>query len=397
MASHTSSREDRLRIAVVSPVDPRVARTNTVADVRLCAALASHGHEVRWIVPSVGPRRELSASEIWRIHDLSHLFDIQFVRTPRQDGPRDLARIMPLIVSRIRPALFGSRQEISISRDVRLLVPLLASAKSSRAVPWLHEYRDEFWERQAYRRVSRVLATNSAIVKDLHRRIPSVSAFITGNPISEERIAFARETTRDAARRALGIDEGGPLVVYTGKLYPRMAEVEHLLQAATNLPRCRFLLTGGQPAALSVVRDELAQRSIHNVMLTGFLERPESTRLYQQAADILVSYYSVKDHPFACHNLPGKLAEYMSTGNPVVVADFPAVRDIASATTAVLVPPDDPAALTEALRRVLRDPRAAAELGASAQRLVHHRSYEQVAHDLGSFLTATVAGKRDHR
>lgn len=298
--------------------------------------------------------------------------------------------MVPLMVRQIRDALLGSRQDVSISRDVRLLLPLVVSGNSARAIPWLHEYRDEFWERQAYRRVSHVLATNSAIVDDLRRRIQGISAFITGNPISEERIAFSRETTRAVARKALGIDAGGPLVVYTGKLYPEMVELEYLLQAASNLPTYRFLLTGGQPAAVNVIRTELGRRAITNVTLTGFLDRPESTRLYQQAADVLVSYYSVRDHPFARHNLPGKLAEYMSTGNPVVVADFPAVQDLATSATAVLVTPDDPAALTRALRDVLQAPRAAAELGVSAQRVVHHRSYEQVAQDLGRFLAAAA-------
>lgn len=392
MASRGSGVNLPLRLAILSPVDPRRARTNAVADVRLCAALASHGHEVQWIVPSVGPVRELSREEIWRIHGVTYPFDIRFVRTPRESGRGDLAQIVPLMASQVRRMLLKSRHDFSISRDLRLLLPLLASARRFQAVPWLHEYRDEIWERRACRRASRVLATNSEIVKDLRLRIPNVSAFITGNPILEERAIFSKETTKAAARRALDIDSSHPLIVYTGKLYSGMAEAEHLFYAASRIPTCQFLLTGGQASAIQTLQADLARREITNVTLTGFFEQPERTRLYQQAADILVSYYSVRDHPYAHHNLPNKLAEYMSTGNPVVVADFPAVRDLATASTAVLVKPDAPTALVEALKEVLGDPRRAAGRGVRAQRLVHDHPFERVAEELGTFLHHSHSG-----
>jgi glycosyltransferase involved in cell wall biosynthesis len=202
----------------------------------------------------------------------------------------------------------------------------------------------------------------------------------------EERIDFALRTSRVSARHALGIHTSEPLVVYTGKIYPGMAELSHLLQAATQLRECRFILTGGQPPAIRAIQTELDRRCLTNVTLTGFLEKPEATRYYQQAASVLVSYYSLRDHPYARHNLPNKLAEYMTTGNPVIVADFPAVRDVATPDTAVLVEPDEPAALIDAIARVVSEPAAYLQRAERARALIRERTFERVAGELIDFL-----------
>jgi glycosyltransferase involved in cell wall biosynthesis len=202
----------------------------------------------------------------------------------------------------------------------------------------------------------------------------------------EERMAFALQTTRVSSRKTLGIKTAAPLVVYTGKIYPGMAELSYLLEAAARLRECHFVLTGGQPAAIQAIQVDLGKRDISNVTLTGFLERPEAIRYYQQAADVLVSYYSARDHPYAHHNLPNKLAEYMSTGNPTVVADFGAVRDIARPATAVLVEPDKPAALADAIARVVSQPAAFRERAQRARALMRQRTYERVAAELVDFL-----------
>jgi len=293
-------------------------------------------------------------------------------------------------MSQLAGAVIQHYPDCIISRDVRLLVPLLATRRKGRAVPWLHEYRGKFIEHYVFRKVSCLLATNSAIATDVQRHARNVPAFITGNPVFEERVIYGRRTTKEVARRMLGLNHARPFIVYTGKLYPGMRELEYLLDAAKNLPDCEFLMTGGQPPAVRSIQAEIAIRGIQNVALIGFLQGAEETRLYQQAADILVSYYSIHDHPFARHNLPNKLAEYMTTGNPVIVADFPAVRDLATGENAVLVAPDDADALIEALRNLLRDPRRGSRLGARAQTVVQEHSFERVAEHLTRFLASST-------
>ena len=78
---------------------------------------------------------------------------------------------------------------------------------------------------------------------------------------------------------------------------------------------------------------------------------------------MLVTYYSVEDHPYARHYVPSKLAEYMSTGNLIVAADYPAVRDLLHPGNSILVKPDDVTALVDALQLAMHDRELAARLG----------------------------------
>jgi glycosyltransferase involved in cell wall biosynthesis len=70
------------------------------------------------------------------------------------------------------------------------------------------------------------------------------------------------------------------------------------------------------------------------------------------------------------------LAEGMSAGLPVVSAEIGAAREIVDPACGILVPPDDPAALGEALRRLVLDPALRARMGAAgpphAQALCGH-------------------------
>ena len=51
---------------------------------------------------------------------------------------------------------------------------------------------------------------------------------------------------------------------------------------------------------------------------------------------------------------PLKLFDYMAAGAPIVASDLPTVREVLSdGDNALLVPPEDPAALATAIRRLL--------------------------------------------
>jgi glycosyltransferase involved in cell wall biosynthesis len=69
------------------------------------------------------------------------------------------------------------------------------------------------------------------------------------------------------------------------------------------------------------------------------------------------------------------------------------VRDLLHSGNAILVKPDDPTALTEALRLATSGRAQASSLGRQAQRDIASRSSESIASDLVSFLTS-LTGQR---
>ena len=376
-------------------MDPAFPRTHSIAALRLCSGLAANGHRVELVVPQVAIPAP-SAEALFRTYELDRSFDVRYVPVGGRKGEYDRWTLRRLVMRHVARALRTSGKTVVISDGIRLMLPYVAAARiRSRLVtaPWLHEFRGARLERLACAHGACVLATNRAILSDMaNDGVSNTRTFVTGNPVPRERVEFGRAFSKDEARRRLELDQRRPVVTYTGKLYLGMRELDYYLEAAALLPEFLFLFTGGRPRVIAALHEKLRERGIENVRLAGMLDEPEETRFYQQAADVLVTYYSTEDLPYAHHHIPSKLAEYMTTGNPIVAADYPAVRDLLSPENAILVPPHEVPALTAAIEFAVRRRAEADRLAARAQQDIAGRTSESVAAELGAFLLATGHG-----
>jgi glycosyltransferase involved in cell wall biosynthesis len=161
---------------------------------------------------------------------------------------------------------------------------------------------------------------------------------------------------RDAARALLGLPCAGVRLGWVGRLgYEKGPDVA--LEA--------FALLADLPLAMSFVGDgavgnglrERAQKLRVASRLTWHGIVPEAARLLP-AFDVLV-------HSSRTEGTPVVLLEAMAAGVPIVATAVGGVPDLLGSGEAMLVPPDDPAALANAIRAVLASPRAA-----------HHRARE---------------------
>jgi phosphatidylinositol alpha-mannosyltransferase len=59
----------------------------------------------------------------------------------------------------------------------------------------------------------------------------------------------------------------------------------------------------------------------------------------------------------------------LACATPVVASDIPGYREVVTPTTGVLVPPDEPDALSDSIAAVLADEPARAEMGRAAREL----------------------------
>ena len=79
------------------------------------------------------------------------------------------------------------------------------------------------------------------------------------------------------------------------------------------------------------------------------------------------SVIDVHVHPSSIDSLPNAIIEGMSLGKPAVVSSVGAIPDhVEHGRTGLIVPPDDPAALADALLKVLGDSALAERLGRAA-------------------------------
>ena len=123
------------------------------------------------------------------------------------------------------------------------------------------------------------------------------------------------------------------------------------------------------------VRAEIAclPRNLEGVTLpprvrTRFVGPRELRELYREAACVVLPQRHV-DYPFGSEGGGlTALLEAMASGRPVVASDRPILHDyVECGTHALLVPPEDPEALRDAIRRVLEERELAASLGAAAR------------------------------
>jgi glycosyltransferase involved in cell wall biosynthesis len=81
----------------------------------------------------------------------------------------------------------------------------------------------------------------------------------------------------------------------------------------------------------------------------------------------------------AAPEIPDAAFQALATGTPLVTADTPAARELlVDGETALLVRPDDPQALADALRQLAADRELLSQLSANGRRLYAERASEAV-------------------
>ena len=163
--------------------------------------------------------------------------------------------------------------------------------------------------------------------------------------------------TPDAVQQELGTRDR-PLVLAAGRLAPQKG-FGTLIDAARGWqdlsPVPRLAIAGAGP-----LRDELAAAAA---------PLGESVVLLGQRADVpaLLAAAAVFVLPSRWEGQPLILQEALRAGRPIVATRAGGTPDLTGDDAALLVPPDDPAALTAAVRRVLTDDELAARLAGAAQ------------------------------
>lgn len=358
----------RMKAVFFSPNCLLRPTTNRIFDVRVCDYLAGSENDVEIIAPHRRLPYNIARSDLRSYYGITSELRITIQPTPLfgTTMPSALESVVLLVanlLSSIRILIlhrrelaevaFFSRSAILLSQPI-LIRWLLPSRLRYRTFLFLHEVKDSWWHRWIYTHVDGLIAISlqaKTAVEQLG--IPSEKAFVFLSPIPDSLLADRFDKAE--VRTSLGLNhDDRPLVVYTGKVYPQQREVELILEAASLLPSCRFLFTGGKDSAVAFYRARCRDRGISNAIFTGFIDDSTRIKYYQRAADVLVSYYTSDDHLLE-FNFPQKIAEYMCAGAPIVTPDHPATRGVLDATNAIFVKPENPASLAAGIQRATND------------------------------------------
>jgi glycosyltransferase involved in cell wall biosynthesis len=245
-------------------------------------------------------------------------------------------------------------------------VPLVLEANASE-VSWRRRWsRLRFGrvaaacERLLLRRADRIAAVSENAAKEIIAAgAPAERVRVIPNAVDVDRFASAPPVVLPFADDAF-------IVAFAGLFYPWHG-VPTLARAFVELvgarPESRLLLVG-DGASAPQVRAILREAGVDGLAyLPGLITREEVPG-YLAASTVLVSPH-VADRGFI--GSPLKVFEYMASGRPIVSTRVAQLEQIfEDERTALLVAPDDPMALSQALVRLHDEPELRRSLGAAA-------------------------------
>ncbi len=240
-------------------------------------------------------------------------------------------------------------------------------------VPWVLEVRDlwpdsilavgamknrrliavlEALERFAYRKAARIVSVTDSFVPHIEARGGAGKTVVIKNGVNLD--LFKPRPRDEAFARELGC-EGRFVAAYVGT-HGMAHGLDTLLEAAKLLQsdkRFRFVMVGGgaERARLLAKRDAMG---LSNVVMLEQMAKEEMPRLWSICDASLVL---LRDLPLFASVIPSKIFESMAMGVPILLGVRGESAEIVQAAGCGLaIPPENPAALAQALRDMADDP-----------------------------------------
>jgi L-malate glycosyltransferase len=245
---------------------------------------------------------------------------------------------------------------LGIPAAVLARVPVIISSQRDLAHLGLYRTRRRVWLRRL-QNLSAAVLTNANAVRDAleaEKHIAARKIRVIYNGVDLERFGAK---TRDRSWLAPNAAQE-KWIVLVGNMHSDVKGHPCLIAAASavagEFPGVRFVLAGDGEQRQNL-EQHVARLGLQSNFL--FLGRRDDVPRLLACCDIAVL-------PSKAEGLPNAVLEYLAAGLPTVASLVGGNAEIIQdGKTGLLVPPDDPSALSEALLRLLRDPGFAINLG----------------------------------
>ncbi len=381
------------RIYYISPRDMLKSRVDPIMMMQTCSSIAKEGYEVILVTPTVFRRENIPREKIWQHYKLpENQFKIVMLPTVLKDtSSLNFVRISKFLVHffyTIRiflDALFRPKGEVVIlSRCLVSTIPhlialsILRKWKDLKFMFELHALSAQKADRYVLEKMDFIFCISEGLRSKLCKQFT-----ITRQQTSIARMGvnlsyYTNHRDLNAFREQNGLGKNRFIAMYTGKIYPDQKEVELILSTAPYCPDALFVMVGGTSEAVAHWQGFCSRNNINNVKFTGFVS-PADVVNYQMCSDALLIYYP-NNWPIKDFVSPGKMMEYMATGNSIIAVDFPVIKEVlVDGKNALLVPPDRPDLLAKTIARLAENPLLVKKLGRQAKKDVVRYSWDSRA------------------
>jgi len=307
--------------------------------------------------------------------------DIRRVKLAPPAGTLSRAVGYAAISRRFADEIIAVRPDAILCHDLEMLWAAVRAGRSLRVPVLYHSHEDwpamvsersriEGWaftrlERRLVRRVDHVYTVGEHLAAQYRALGRPVTIQYGSKAVADMPSLGPEEKIR--IRAAFGLRPADFLVGIVGSLGGGIA-FDPILDALASRPaHVKLFVVGGSPERIEDVRARCAKRGLGpRAAFTGPLPTPEYLR-HVALLDVGLALF-LPTNANVRRVVPLKLFDYMGLGIPVVVSDFPSMKDIVVADCAfgVAVDPSDSAAIARAIRDLEADPdrrRALADAG----------------------------------
>jgi glycosyltransferase involved in cell wall biosynthesis len=319
--------------------------------IRLASGLRGRGHDVEVAAvfsgdPGRHPFLDALEAEGVPVHPI--------IVPPR--GYRQEVKALRGLVESSRPEVLhthGYRPDVLHAGAARRLgVP---------AVTTLHGFTGGGWKNRLYERLQLRSVRRCDAVIAVSR---PMSERLSGEGVAGERIhvipnawsALGEVLEGAEAREVLGVSPGAFHVGWVGRLsHEKGADVfvealrQDVLGDIADLPQLEVSVIGDGPRRAELEHAGPGHAGVERIRFHGAL--PDAGKLFR-SFDLLVLSSRTEGTPIV-------LFEAMSAGVPIVATTVGGVPDVLGPEDAILVPPEDPVALADAIRSIMSDPAGA--------------------------------------
>jgi len=240
-------------------------------------------------------------------------------------------------------------------------------------------------EKFIHRKAALTICLCQGFIDRLHERgVPAERLLLIPDWGDTENIFPGERVDGFRSEHGLGAEEF--LVLHTGNMGKKQG-LMNLIQAAELSKGEQNLvwLIVGQGEERSALEATIRKQELTNIRLLPFQPKEDLAKMYS-AADVLIvnQKAAVRDAV-----IPSKLLTYMAAGRSVVAAvaeKSEAARYVTRSQCGVVVPPEDPVALTAAVLRLCRDRELRSSLGRNGRKYAEdHFTKEKVMYQYDQF------------
>ncbi|HEX8994334.1 MAG TPA: glycosyltransferase family 4 protein, partial [Candidatus Paceibacterota bacterium] len=192
-----------------------------------------------------------------------------------------------------------------------------------------------------------VVALNALIIERLKKTFPFAKAQYLVGPSGVDPALF-RAHDRSEARRHIDVEEGMPIVMYTGR-FIAWKGLEIIPEAAGLVSDARWYMVGGTREQFEKLTKAKAPA---NMVFVEHVPQQDIS-WWLAAADVLLVLGTKRDPLSFSYTSPMKLFEYLLSERPIIASDTPAIRQAVSEQEVIFYEPDNAESLAEQVRAAL--------------------------------------------